>query len=134
MAEDHIDIDLDKVKDPNEPAPEADYVLKVNKSVKKTSRGGDLMVMVSSQIQDPGGDEHGKFLNDVCMLEGGGARMGQWRYKEYCALAKSDGKDPAALLNLEFGAHLVVEPPSENFDRPSNSASAIFPKKLVKRK
>lgn len=127
---DHIDINLDDVKDPNEPAPEDDYLLEIHSCEGATSKtAGDKMIKIGLKIDDGGGEHHGKFLNEICMLEGGGARLGMWRWAEICKAIGIDGTNLPDAVGAKFYAHVIVEPPTEGFDRPSNRINAVYSKK-----
>lgn len=114
----HIDIDLTKISDPNEPAPEGNYDLLIKEGSEGKSQAGEDMASFQFQIVgDDAGDAAGKFIFENCMLEGAGARFGLWRLKSIIEAGGGNPKkpDPSAVVGAIIRAHITIEPGSGEY-------------------
>lgn len=106
----HINIDLTQAEDPFAPAAEGNYDLTCVGAEVKESQAGDQMAVFEWEIV---GDTEfaGKKIFDRCMLEGNGARFGQFRLKQIMEAVGGDLANPdlEAVVGQTVRAFVSVE-------------------------
>jgi len=127
----HMDIDLDGIKDPNSPAPDGTYKVRVYQAdFQESKSSGQEMAVISLQLQTS--DEHnGKFVRDYVLVNSedpGQRQRALWRAREYLKAAGLglNLKNWSNLPGAEFSVELREEPPTPQFDRATNRVVRIY--------
>jgi hypothetical protein len=119
-----LNIDVDDIRDPNEPAPAGNYTLSVKSYEATASKAGDSMI--KAQFQIVGDGEHaGKTIFDYMVLEGKAARFGLWRHKQIADATDSDPTDTDSFIGKTFEAEIEVDPGNGEYG-PSNRIRQIL--------
>lgn len=123
----HVDINIDDIKDPNQPAQEGTVTVECEECELTETKGGGLpMIRMQHVITDAEDEEDlGKRLFDYMVLDGDGGRFGRWRWKEYNIAAGLDGDETDEMVGQTFDVQIDVEAGQGEYG-PSNRIRKVF--------
>lgn len=119
-----LNINVEDIKDPNEPAPAGNYTLSIEKYDVESSKAG--APMIKAQFKIVGDNESaGKMIFDYMVLEGKGSQFGLWRHKQIADATDSDPYDTDSFIGKTFEAEVSVEPGDGEYG-PSNRIRQVL--------
>jgi hypothetical protein len=127
----HLDTDLSGIKDPNDPAPEGQYHVKVNSATFQESKSSGMNMAVVNLIIQNAGEHTGKFVTDYLLVGSDDERQrqqGLFRAKQYLqagGLALNLG-EWEKLTGAELDVELSVQAATESFNRETNRVRRVY--------
>lgn len=129
-----LDLDLDNITDPNDPAPAGTYRLVITACELKESDTGSVGVLVTNKIATPG-EQQGKNIREyinVQKKDGTENRLGTWQVKTLLNLKGvkkgSLRTNIPKLVGLEYDAEVDIEIPE-----PGSERETYGPQNVIKR-
>jgi hypothetical protein len=129
-----LDLDLDAITDPNDPAPAGTYRLALTGAELKESDSGSVGVLLTRKILNPG-EQQGKQIREYVNIQkkdGSENKFGTFQIKTLLALKKvkkgSLRETIPQLVGLEHDAEVDIDIPEPDSDR-----EAYGPQNTIKR-